>query len=151
MTERTIERYHPAPGYARNCVTVDTLSLAEREEVSLAMNKTMKLALVGTTLAFLLAVGAPVASAGGVGISIGIPLPGVAIYAPPVYAPPPVYYSDPYYYPRPHYPHAYYAPRGYYYGPSYGRAYFGHGGGWRHGHRHHHGGGHRGGHRQRHR
>ena len=54
-----------------------------------------------------------------VGISIGIPLPGVAIYAPP----PPVYYSAP----------AYYYPPPYYYGPSYYsyyRPYYGYGYGY---------------------
>lgn len=88
------------------------------------MRKTTVLTVAGFAFAMLLALGVPRASAG-VDIAIGIPLPGVAVYAPapPLYypAPPPVFY------PRP------------YYAPSY--SYYGYVGGW--GHRHWHGGGHR--------
>jgi hypothetical protein len=110
------------------------------------MRKTTLLAVVGgVTLAVLLALGVPKAQAD-VGISIGIPIPGITFYAPA----PPVYYSAPPYYPR-----AYYAPP-VYYGPSYGTVYYGrgygrgYGGGWG---RHHgsHGGGHRQGHGHGHR
>lgn len=105
------------------------------------MKKTTLLAALAIALTAWSLTGAPEARAD-VGISIGIPLPGVTFYAPP----PPVYYSAPAYYPRAYYapPPAYY---GYGYGPGYGSVYFGrswggHGhrhGGW-HGHRH---GGHR--------
>jgi hypothetical protein len=103
------------------------------------MKKTTLLAAVAIALTALSLTGAPEARAD-VGISIGIPLPGVTFYAPP----PPVYYTGPAYYPR-----AYYPPPAYYgyggYGPGYGSVYFGrswgghrHGGrGW-HGHRHRH-------------
>src|SRR5262245_54609342 len=101
------------------------------------MKRTTTLAIAGLTLAFLLAVGVPTASAH-VGISIGIPIPGVTFYAPA----PPVYYSAPYYtdyyYPRTYYYPRYYAP-GAYYGPGYGTVYFGHGGYGGHGYRHHRG------------
>ena len=101
------------------------------------MKKTTLVAVVAIALAALVVTGAPEARAD-VGISIGIPLPGVTFYAPA----PPVYYSGPAYYPR-----AYYAPPAYYgYGPGYGSAYYGrswgghrhgwHGHGHRHGHRH---------------
>ena len=100
------------------------------------MKKTILLAAVAIALTALSLTGAPEARAD-VGISIGIPLPGVTFYAPP----PPVYYSGPAYYPR-----AYYAPPAYYgYGPAYGSVYFGNrwgrgyrGHGW-HGHGHRHG------------
>lgn len=116
------------------------------------MKKTTLLAAAAIALTALSLTGAPEARAD-VGISIGIPLPGVTFYAPS----PPVYYSAPAYYPR-----AYYAPPAYYgygyggYGPGYGSVYFGrswgghryHGGG--HGYRHGGGHGHRhGGHRHR--
>jgi hypothetical protein len=102
------------------------------------MKKTTLLAAVAIALTALSLTGAPEARAD-VGISIGIPLPGVTFYAPP----PPVYYSPPAYYPR-----AYYAPPAYYgyggYGPGYGSVYFGRSWG---GHRHH---GWHGGHGYRH-
>jgi hypothetical protein len=103
------------------------------------MTKKTLLATVATVaLGASLLIGVPKADAH-VGISIGIPLPGVAVYAPP----PPVYYSAP----------AYYYPPAYYYGPSYYRPYYGYGGyyggsvyfgghrhwgGHRHGHHWHH-------------
>ena len=58
------------------------------------MRKTTLLTIAGITFALLFAFGVPTAQAG-VGISIGIPLPGVAFYAPA----PPVYYSPGYYSP----------------------------------------------------
>lgn len=89
------------------------------------------LTVTGIVLAMLLAVAVPKASAG-VDIAIGIPLPGIAVYAPA----PPVYYPAP---PAYYYPQAYHAPSYYYgYGPAYGGVYVG---GW--GRRHWHGGGHR--------
>ncbi len=102
------------------------------------MTKTTQLAALAIALTALLSIGTPAARAD-VGISIGIPLPGVTFYAPA----PPVYYGGPAYYPR-----AYYAPPAYYgYGPAYGSVYVGRGwggrGGYRshrwHGHGHHHG------------
>jgi hypothetical protein len=143
--------------YRRNCISIEALICFVRKEVPATMKKKSMLAIVGLTLAMLLSVGVPTAYAG-VGVSIGIPLPGVTFYAPG----PPVYYSAPSYY----YPPTYYAPPSYYYGPSYygpsyygpayGSVYFGRGyggghrwhgggghghGGWRggggHGHRHH--------------
>ena len=108
------------------------------------MRKITLLAVVAIALTALLVTGTPEARAD-VGISIGIPLPGVTFYAPP----PPVYYSAPSYY----YPRTYYAPPAYYgygyggYAPAYGSVYFGrswgghgHYGGHRHGHGHRHGG-----------
>ena len=115
--------------------------------------RTIRIVMAVAVLAFtlLFAVGAPKADAH-VGISIGIPLPGVAIYAPP----PPVYYPAPAYYGPAYYGPAYYGPAYYgygprYYAPSYGAVYFNggwgygrgwHGGGGRgwhgHGHGHHH-------------
>ena len=99
------------------------------------MRKTTLLAVVAITLAALLSTGVPKARAD-VGISIGIPIPGIIFYAPA--PPPPMYYSAPPYYPR-----AYYAPPAYY-APSYGSVYYGrgYGGGWGHrehwGHHRHH-------------
>ena len=111
------------------------------------MRKITLLAVVAIALTALVVTGAPEARAD-VGISIGIPLPGVSFYAPA----PPVYYSGPAYYPR-----AYYAPPAYYgygpaygYGPGYGSVYVGRSyGGHRGGHRWQ-GGGHRHGHGRRH-
>ena len=95
------------------------------------MRKTSLLLVVGTlALGFFLSVGVPNAQAH-VGISIGIPLPGIAFYAP---MPPPVYYAPPAYYP----PTYYYGPPRYY-APAYGSVYFGNGHGWRHGGGHWHG------------
>jgi hypothetical protein len=99
------------------------------------MRKITLVAAVAIALTPLLSFRAPEARAD-VGISIGIPLPGVAFYAPPVY-----------YAPRAYYPRAYYGPPAYYgygyggYGPGYGSVYFGRSWG---GHRHHgwHGGRH---------
>jgi hypothetical protein len=85
------------------------------------MRKTTLAAVAALALGALLLVDVPTARAD-VGISIGIPLPGIAVYAPP----PPVYYGGPAYYPRP------YGPR--FYGPAYGSVYVGpryYGGGWR--------------------
>jgi len=105
------------------------------------MRKTPKLSALGVlTLAALLSVDVPRARAD-VAVSIGIPFPGIAFYAP---APPPVYYPPPAYYP----PAYYYGPPRYY-APAYGSVYFGGGHGW--GHHHKHGGGHRGGHHRAHR
>jgi hypothetical protein len=99
------------------------------------MRKTTLLAIVGVTLAVLLATVVPKVQAD-VEISIGIPIPGITFYAPG--PPPPVYYSAPPYYPR-----AYDAPPAYYW-PSYSAAYYGrgYGAGW--GHRGYSGGHHRG-------
>lgn len=88
------------------------------------------LAVVG--LGALMLVAAPRDADAHGGISFGIELPGVAIYAPP----PPVYYAPRTYYAPPAYYAPYYDGPGYY-RPYYGRAYWGGGHRW-HGHRHHH-------------
>ena len=72
---------------------------AGHKEVVRPMKKTTLLAALAIALTALSLTAAPEARAD-VGISIGIPLPGVTFYAPP----PPVYFSAPAYYPRPYYP-----------------------------------------------
>lgn len=134
MAERSVVR-NPADrrSVSRNFPSIDAFGAGHKEAVRF-MKKTTLLAAVAIALTALSLTGAPEARAD-VGISIGIPLPGVTFYAPP----PPVYYSAPAYYPR-----AYYAPPAYYgygyggYGPGYGSVYFGRSWG---GHRY--GGGHR--------
>lgn len=81
----------------------------------------------------LLSLGVPTKAQADVGISIGIPLPGISFYAGP-----PVYYAPRYYaYPPAYYGPSYYGGPVYYGGGYYRRGYYGRG--WGHGgygHRH---------------
>jgi hypothetical protein len=102
------------------------------------MTKKLLLATVATVaLGASLLVGVPKADAH-VGISIGIPFPGVAVYAPPVYYSAPAYYPPTYYY-GPSYYRPYYGGYGYYGGGYGGYGYYSHGYYRSGGHHHHRG------------
>ncbi|MGO8854868.1 MAG: hypothetical protein ACLQO1_04060 [Steroidobacteraceae bacterium] len=95
------------------------------------MRKLVPLALavcLGTTAASI-----SVPAEAGVAISVGIPLPGVVVAAPPVVAPWPYYYAGPRYYYPGYVRYGYGVPFGYRYGfrPGFGHHGYVHGHAWR--------------------